>query len=1275
MASLEEWERCLRPKIDEVNLIGELNLEPSQAKAIGRLLAEYIRRHGARPSVIEQAARDYPATFAAFLVFQGAQTYHTASRGDFWPGLCDELGLPYDPNITLRLGQAFESVCKSFRLPHNFSGHRYVGAILGHGGIPARSLPDFFEHMLQPSVNKPELAALSTPELILEWLTSSAQYHVDKPILRFLEYGGKVAEDFVERCRQMAWAWMEEKDVPAADELGLPAALVDAYYEWVTQLGLDQPVPLSGPRLKKPAIVLDPWGLGVCVVLPEQQLPAVQSLAESWWEIETDGTIDRIPVDARRVDMDLKTRLACGLLRKPAPEYKVRFYRRVGQAASELVREWAYRGVGATQSFLAFDPQTGGLIPQPRHLPARLLWILCPPDGMVQSDPPVPSLIREKLPSLPWDWHAWRGYALDLRGVSTLTIRSSLGQTLISVVEAQAEPTVELVNAKQLDLLEDPVPVFVGTPPKLRIRAAEGGASEVRLARWRLELSHEWEADPKRDIRTRLSELSGLVMQQDGYIELPLSHPQLLGAEPVGQYRLRLRGPFGSCAELRFRIVPHLHVIGHEDVYLPAPDNSSPMAQLLLETDAHSRVEFMENHPEAQLQELACDSRSRCYEVRVPPDCADAPLRLVHQVRDGHSAYIPLRIPIRRLRWSVILQADSIAQPVWRSSPSTIYLAELDQSLSPYLFLELPVVAGSDLSVELRFLGVDDEVITELSSPRPSRPARLRRFDLRSVRDALRMSSSPAIRVDLHINGLPVRDPLTLTILTIRRSIAVEWADVVLLKSDGKQSVEVAWEPEISLRWRQVRLWSLTRPWTEPITVPIPDSARGKHTFPLEADALPPGRYLIEFSVSDPWLPETAPTRPQSDAPNVKSVVIGSLEERLAELEAARRQGKEVFSCACESAFLWKELGRVDRAEESLEHCWQSRRLASLSQLLTLAQQFRDLPTGRAFGLRLYTGEQLREVITTARHKGLSHSVLGAYLNGLPPLRRLTPDALEALLDAPDERLRTAAASHLIEEGYARAVQAVLEWEASGRLSRRDLDDLLSRNLSLAVNYLANNLPPEELLRLLDTSDRADVRLALAAEMTKRGRVEGVLAIAHLYANRAISADQALAAIQPSVHFAVRCLHEHKPGRGTRRLLDAILDAYPKALPVVEPGVWMKCNLGWARIDSIQSAHGEIIPWFSTHEVPKGARFSVTFHPDTEAICAAIDTQHRQVFFQGLSTVYLCRKCNQYIASRYERITGEHDRRAHGGVQPRFATLCVPVPLVGGLEFRHKPPA
>ncbi|MGC8781691.1 MAG: hypothetical protein ACP5UQ_12590 [Anaerolineae bacterium] len=78
-----------------------------------------------------------------------------------------------------------------------------------------------------------------------------------------------------------------------------------------------------------------------------------------------------------------------------------------------------------------------------------------------------------------------------MQGVNELRLSSSLGQATIRVVEAQATPTAELVNATQLDSLDDSMPFFVGAPPTLRIHTVGEDASKGRLERWRVELNHE----------------------------------------------------------------------------------------------------------------------------------------------------------------------------------------------------------------------------------------------------------------------------------------------------------------------------------------------------------------------------------------------------------------------------------------------------------------------------------------------------------------------------------------------------------------------------------------------------------------------------------------------------------------------------------------------------------------------------------------------------------------------------------------------------------------
>lgn len=1250
--ALDVWEQRLRPRMTTVDLIGELDLMPEEAQEIGRLIALLIHAYGPQEAT-RLIERRYPSAFAAYLVFQGGYSY---DRGDFWGGVCAGAGLPNEGNYTVAWGQAFERICRRFGLAREFAGHRYVGAILGHGGVPARSLPDFFEHMLHPSIARPELAAFTTPDLILEWLAGSAQYHVDKPILRFLEYGGKVAEDFVERCRRMAREQVEDGEVPSADEIGLSGSLVDAYHEWVNQSGLARASTRSGWRTKKPSIVLDPWGLSLHVVLPEQQIPPTQSLAESWWEIDADGTTDRISVDARRVDMDLKTRAAYATIQGPAREYRVRFYRQTESAHAELLREWKYDGLSATLPFLVFDPATGELMPQLKRLPARLLWILCPPGATLQSDPTSQSLIQERLPQLPWAWHTWRGYQLNLQGINTLKLSSSLGQSSIPIVEAQEGLTAELVNAAQLDSLEDLAPVFVGTPPALRIHMREEDSPRGHLECWRLELNHEWSADPERILRCRLSELNDLIIQQADIVEVPLAHPRLLGAAPVGQYRIRLRGPLGRSADLRFRIAPRLYLTGHEALYLPEPGKGAPVAHVLIETDPQSQIELLQSEPDFRLEELTCDEQSRCYQVAVPPDRADAPLRLVRHVATDRSAYIPLRIPIRRLRWLLILKPDQLAKPVWQSNPSAINLAELEQSVSPYLVLELPVPEDSRTDAQLRFLGVSDELIAELGAPRPTGPARLRRFDLRSVRDALRASQSPAVRVELKVVGLPEHNALALTVLTLRRSITIERANVGLRQVAPDQHLDVTWEPEIPLRNRHIHLWSQTRPWAEPLAFPIPDAAQRSHTFLIPAEAMPAGRYLVEFLVRDPWLPETAPFRPQPTAPNVASVMIGSLEERLIQLDTARRASGDMFSDACESAFLWQALGQTERAVANLRQCWECLNAASLPQMMALAREFQDQPTGKAFRIRLYRTEQIKEVLAAYRNGDLPESVAAEYLAGLPPLHKLAPEAGEVLLEAPDERIQLAAARHLIEQGKAEGMVAVLAWEEAGKLSEEGLNELMALNPRLAISCIQTRteqivaeLPSEQCAELAQETESDDLRLIALRCLIRRGEADGVKLTLALKARKIIDDSAAWQLLELRPELAAKVILSDPGWTAVQDMIQQFLTRHPDTVPAIHTGAWVKCKLGWGQIQSIRSVAGQLLHAVPEELAANGITLDVRLQLDDGFSDSTIQMGHTGATIRTGPKLYVCKKCRCCVAKSYQAIV-RHNRQEHGGV-------------------------
>lgn len=1044
MATLDEWESRLRPQMAALDLIGELALSSEETEEIGLLIQAHIKARGPQRG-IETLRERFPCTLATYLVFQGVYGY---TEGNYWSAVCAATGVPYAPNWEHELGQAFEGALTKLGLNRQFAGHRYVGAILGHGGIPEGSLYDFFSRVLQPSITKPEWAGLSTRELIAEWLSSAHRYFVDKPVVRFLEYGGRVAEDFVERCRQMARDCLEHGEVPTPTETGLPPAVVTSYQDWLTEPEQRTAVQKSGSRLHRPRIILEPWGRGVQLVLPEQQLPGTMSLGESEWTID-DGEHPRsIPVQVRRVDRDLKTVLVTETLERPAAAYRIAFL-----LEGSALREWSFAGTSDLQPLLVFEPIQGTLLPPQRRLPGQLLWLLCPPGISLSADAPI----REKLPPLPWEWLSWQGWAVDLHGTTELTLHTPTGDMALAVVPDQPEDQIELIGAQPAPLPDPGVPLYTGRPPVLRFQQPEVPFTAVGLSRWRLELHHEWDAEPTCSIHKTLADLDrvGILRKTPTAAEVPLEVPELLGPTPVGQYRLRLRGPRGRGNEFRFRVAPRLTLTGHEPLYLPGEKDGAPVVQLLVETDPPSQIEFLQHAPDVGLQEVSCNDQSRRYQVDVPPERTEVPLRLTRPLSTGATVRLPLHVPIRRLRWLLALRPSHIGQQGWQSRPQAVSLEELDESASPILLVEIPGIAD-DTPVQLQLRDVEDTVLQEETAPRPLRPSRFRRFDLRLVRDTLRQCQSPVVKALLAVPDLPGLGPVRQPVLTIRRGIHVEtffaeW-------QPDHEHLDLLWEPNVPLRWRYIRFWPRTRPWAEPVEFALPDEARGQHTLAVSRDTLPAGEYLVEFTILDPWTTVTHPVLPPETAPNVATCVLGRLEQRMRDVGAALARRQDTFSAYCERIFLRRAMRQESREDSELGWCYEHIEEATLEQMAALVREFRDHPVAKAMRDKLYAPERLRPILDAYRAGQLSETKLALYLEDLPSVALLHRSSCELLLTVPDERIRLAAAQQLIKRGHRGGVGAVLDWLEHGELSDRDAHDLLQGNPQLVAEVLKERL-------------------------------------------------------------------------------------------------------------------------------------------------------------------------------------------------------------------------
>ena len=222
---LEDWEDYLALFFGRIRLLGEIPMSRFECDQIGSLIHELIDKEG-QTGATRRLEEDYPRTFAVYLVAMGIHHYREGGEGGYWTSIEEATGIQ-NPH-QLKWGPRFLNILRAKGLPA-FTGVRgnvFVTPILAHGGIPTRSLSDFFRHIVRPSIDRPELAAAPASEVIAKLIDlTTTQQSVDKPARRYLALTGSIGAEFLDRVRHMARTYFDTQDLPEADEIDYPLTL------------------------------------------------------------------------------------------------------------------------------------------------------------------------------------------------------------------------------------------------------------------------------------------------------------------------------------------------------------------------------------------------------------------------------------------------------------------------------------------------------------------------------------------------------------------------------------------------------------------------------------------------------------------------------------------------------------------------------------------------------------------------------------------------------------------------------------------------------------------------------------------------------------------------------------------------------------------------------------------------------------------------------------------------------------------------------------------
>ena len=1061
---LSDWENRLAPQLKKIELVGEIPVSKEELADISLHFSRlFVNR--SEQAILDIIGQYYPATFLVFMVGQGIHGYN---GGDFWPAY--EQALRQSINHT-EFGRLFEKLLQRFGKPQfqelQERSLRYVSLILAHGGIPDYCLKDFFSNIVLNCAIRPQLLALDGTELVDEMLKHiSYTANTDKPVLHFMEYGGRTAANLLDRSRKMLIAWQQNQTLLSAEDAGLPAHLIQYFSEWTRENAIFAVKRGSRNRLKRPQLSLDPWGLGIFVRLPAQSVSAL-NMSDLYWRVEAGDYNEEIKARTQRKGDQTETREITLRLNKVSETILVQF------SQGENTFDWKISGYSPDHPILAFDPVTGQF---QNRIQARETWLLYPRDLSFSILAGEGSLL-EVLPDIPGEWSMFHLDCWDLSG----TLRGGLTQNdkvlcEISIYSQDkvAQPSFDGGRIIPTDLEENPIPLYAGAPPSLRIPLTHSEDLQVELSRWQIRVDSVGLADPDISLQTTLADLPEIICTVvDDTAVIPLGASQFLNSRPTGTYQVIIKGPLGRDATLSLEILPECEVTGLKELYIPnrehGPDNVSFSAQtsLLDGVDSLNGMDGIKVETE----------KSGLHNIFVPAEIISVGLLVRQETIKNQFIRVPVYFRIKRLRWRLV--GDNGLVENWLQKHFTLSAQELLQEESPLLIVDLPGNDGGVLSLQLNLSDIQGNIIQQLKPADRSvkRVNRFWRFDLSKIKNSLETNDSPIFRVDLiGIKDSKREDEFNLPALVLTREIQIMQLSTEVNSSLEQHHILVTWQEKKQLRSRALILWSLFRPWQPPIIENLPDTAFDKYEFSISKKEHAEGLYRMQMIVVDPWAPLLPPPLPPSSSgPTCYDVELSSPHDRLKKLEreiAATNSRKTTqFNNRIEISLIRQYFGEMEASRLDLEACCSNLRPATSREILTLrsilAHTNSIINLEKTFGNQIILPEILSRLYEDMTVGEITLMDFNSILEWAPHSKNWPAQTCEILAQLEDPKIRFRA---LVAKDTAKAVVGIIRLVKQSKLSLDDAVELLYEEKPTAIEQVGkikDDQIAEQLLELL----------------------------------------------------------------------------------------------------------------------------------------------------------------------------------------------------------------
>lgn len=1038
METLEQYETTLSTQLSTVTLIGQLGYDAADLEALRDALRPlFVASAGAG---LKAVGERYPLTFALYLVLEGLYNYE---GGDYWSGPRDVLRLTA-PYHTATVGDQFRSALRRAGLPtfEHLGGHVHVTPILAHGGIPNYCLNDFFD-LLDRATRR--AAAIDAATLMDEWADGDFPVNIDRPVQRFLLHAGDIAEEFISRCLEL---WGDDHSDP--ESLDLPARVLERYDVWRAQRPRGRTTRTA--RLSRPKLVYDPYGEGIALILQPVLYAAPHAPKVLTWQIVAGDRQRSEDTYFRRLgpDIEFTPRDPAVNVLTAAPAYTV-----TALADGAPLQAWTLPGPTDDLPLLAFDAATGELLADRQRENTADYWLtpgerqlIFPRDWLAQ-----PAGAR-KLAQLPDFDGAWARFAAEtwlLESDGRLDLTAPDGRTVAFRARNDPPPARPTLDGAPLIAagIQERFDLYSGRPPLVCIPP---GRSAHDPAKWHIAImpAAPAGADPPTPRAWSLADLPRHCVMLDGNVLLSLDAPELLGPEPIGEFHIHLRGPYGRQAAFDLRFAPGLAFEGYPRLHLSLDD-----APTQFSVSHAAGYELSAEEAGITLGPPVAQPGRVVRTLTAAPALTRLPL-----VLRGPRGAVAFDLPVYRLRVGLVEpeQPDGFH---WATTPLRLHPEALDAPHSALLRADAPWPPGAaEPLAGWRLVDADGRVLQEQP---PRRAGRHPQTGLAEWLDTFRHAGRVAT-LQL-VAGDGSGQETAVDVARLLPTLELGQVETAWQCTAAGDRIEVVWETSTPARNRQLRLWPVDQPWaTMPITLPVPNDAADCAAWALPPGRVPAGEYLAEMVVVDPWI-VSAPERPTLGAPNTFLLQPDDIDAALeAALARARRD-----ELTAEDALVWIiYLARTRRSNSIARFnisIWRERKTLSLGKLLIWVLALRLLGDSSAYKLAqkgLFEEERITELATWT-----DYARQQSYLAHLPD--GLEADVYGALLPIASGASRRLCLTALCAAGDETGLRALLADVAAGALAVDAAAELLRPVAPWAADFLLmqNDGTATEVLRAL----------------------------------------------------------------------------------------------------------------------------------------------------------------------------------------------------------------